>query len=50
MPTLLVAHMVVPFLAALVVLGMVVLAKNGVPDWKEVYLAYSSSATGGAHA
>ena len=32
---LLLAHMGTPFLAALVVLGMVVIAKNGLPDWTE---------------
>jgi len=32
---LLLAHMGTPFLAALVVLGMVVIAKNGPPDWTE---------------
>jgi hypothetical protein len=35
MVVLLLAHMGTPFLAALVVLGMVVIAKNGPPDWTE---------------
>jgi hypothetical protein len=35
MMALLLAHMGTPFLAALVVLGMVIIAKNGVPDWTE---------------
>lgn len=35
MGALLLAHMGTPFLAGVVVLGMVVIAKNGVPDWSE---------------
>ena len=35
MPVVLIAHIGTPFLAALVVLGMVILAKKDIPDWSE---------------